>query len=147
MQTKPNPRYFRQYRNPGQDASGKNGTYGHPITTTLTILIAEDVLYIAHPRLDLHMSKGVFRSLTGKRQTTDLSNLLSCVLLTTNYFVVSNEYASGKCIGVKVYILIKTCSGVEVKVGWNVKTQVKHRYSPKILKYCNFVTIHHWFLY
>ncbi len=29
-QTKPNPRYFRQYRNPGQDASGKNGTYGHP---------------------------------------------------------------------------------------------------------------------
>ncbi len=30
MQTKPNPRYFRQYRNPGQDASGKNGTFGHP---------------------------------------------------------------------------------------------------------------------
>ncbi len=29
-QTKPNTRYFRQYRNPGQDASGKNGTYGHP---------------------------------------------------------------------------------------------------------------------
>ncbi len=29
-QTKPKPRYFRQYRNPGQDASGKNGTYGHP---------------------------------------------------------------------------------------------------------------------
>ncbi len=28
--TKPKPRYFRQYRNPGQDASGKNGTYGHP---------------------------------------------------------------------------------------------------------------------
>ncbi len=26
-------RYFesKQYRNPGQDASGKNGTYGHPI--------------------------------------------------------------------------------------------------------------------
>ncbi len=29
--TKPNPRYFRRYRNIGQDASGKNGTYGHPI--------------------------------------------------------------------------------------------------------------------
>ncbi len=28
-------RYFesRQYRNPGQDASGKNDTYGHPIFT------------------------------------------------------------------------------------------------------------------
>ncbi len=24
-------RYFRQYRNPGQDASGKNGMYGHPM--------------------------------------------------------------------------------------------------------------------
>ncbi len=32
-------------------------------------------------------------------------------------FVVSNEYASGKCIGVKVYILIRKCSGVKVKVG------------------------------
>jgi len=29
-QTKPKPRYFRQYRNPGQNASGKNGTYGDP---------------------------------------------------------------------------------------------------------------------
>ncbi len=29
-QTKPKPRYFRQYRNPGHDASRKNGTYGHP---------------------------------------------------------------------------------------------------------------------
>ncbi len=30
-QTKPNPRYFRQYRNPGQDASWENGTYDHPM--------------------------------------------------------------------------------------------------------------------
>ncbi len=30
--------YFR-YRNHGQDTSGKNGTYGHPITTTFTILL------------------------------------------------------------------------------------------------------------
>ncbi len=69
-----------------------------------------------HPRLRtrLHMSKGVFRSLTCKRQTTDLSNLLSCVLRTSDYFVVSNEYASGKCIGVKVYILIRKCSGVKI---------------------------------
>ncbi len=52
---------FRQYRNPGQDASGKNGTYGHPITTRLEWkinnntynIIAEDILYITHPRLDL----------------------------------------------------------------------------------------------
>ncbi len=29
---------YRQYRNPGQYASGKNVTYDHPITTTLTIL-------------------------------------------------------------------------------------------------------------
>ncbi len=30
-QTKPKPRYFRQYRDPCQGASGKNGTYGHTI--------------------------------------------------------------------------------------------------------------------
>ncbi len=30
-QTKPIPRYFRQYRNPSQDASGKNGMHEHPI--------------------------------------------------------------------------------------------------------------------
>ncbi len=30
-QTKPNPRYFMQYRNPGQDASGKKSMYGHSI--------------------------------------------------------------------------------------------------------------------
>ncbi len=30
MQTKPNPRYFVQYKNPGLDVFGKNGTYGHP---------------------------------------------------------------------------------------------------------------------
>ncbi len=74
-------------------------------------------------------------------------------LLTSDYFVVSNEYASGKCIGVKVYILIRKCSGVKVKVGWNIKTQVKYRYSQKILKYCNEVlllcyntplVINHW---
>ncbi len=39
------------------------------------------------------------------------------VLLTSDYFVVSYEYASGKCIGVKVNILIRKCSGVKVKVG------------------------------
>ncbi len=37
-----------------------------------------------------------------------------CVLLTSDYIVVSNEYASEKCIGVKVYILIRKCSGVIV---------------------------------
>ncbi len=42
-----------------------------------------------------------------------------CVLI-SDYFVVSNEYALGKCIGV-----IKKCSGVKLKVGWNIKTQVK----------------------
>ncbi len=30
-------RYFRQYRNPGQDASWENGTYGHPILRCLVI--------------------------------------------------------------------------------------------------------------
>ncbi len=44
--------------------------------------------------------------------------------------------------------LIRKFSRVKVKVGWNIKTQVKYRYSQKILKYCNevyyFVTIHHW---
>ncbi len=29
MQRKPKSRYFRQYRNPGQDVSGIKGTYGH----------------------------------------------------------------------------------------------------------------------
>ncbi len=38
-QTKPNPRYFRQYRNPGKDASGKNGTYDHPNVLTFVFSI------------------------------------------------------------------------------------------------------------
>ncbi len=40
MQTKPNSRYFRQYRNPGQDASGKNGTYA----TLILILIIDEIV-------------------------------------------------------------------------------------------------------
>ncbi len=43
------------------------------------------------------------------------------VLLTSDYFVISKEYASGKCFGVKVYILTRKCSGVKVKVGRNIK--------------------------
>ncbi len=39
MQTKPKPKYFRQYRNPGQDTSGENGTYGHPILTLLSFWV------------------------------------------------------------------------------------------------------------
>ncbi len=72
-----------------------------------------------HPRLCAHlfahMSKGVFRSLICKRQTTDYQTCFPAVriLLTSDYFVVSNEYASEKCIGVKVYILIRKCSGVK----------------------------------
>ncbi len=137
-------RCFRQYSNPGQDATGKNDTYGHPITTTLTIL-SQKIYCISHtPSLTLtgkwnhlrlcmqcsHIRKSVFRRLICKRQTTDSSYLLSVrVLLTSDYFVVSNEYASGKCIGVNVYILIRKCSGV--KVGWNMKTQVKYKILPK----------------
>ncbi len=34
-QTKPKPRYFSQYRNSGQDAFWKNGTYGYPVTNPL----------------------------------------------------------------------------------------------------------------
>ncbi len=89
----------------------------------------------------LHMSKGLFRILTCERQTTDSSNLLSCSPCSSDYFVVSNEYALGKCIGVKVYILTRKCCGVKVKVDWNIKTQVKYRYSQKILKYCNKVLL------
>ncbi len=87
----------------------------------------------------LHMRKGVF--LESNLQTTDSSNMLSCSLCSSDYFVISNKYASGKCIRVKVYILIRKCRGVKVKVGWNIKTQVKYRYSPKILKYCNKVLL------
>ncbi len=41
MHTKPNLRYFRQYRNPGQDASGKNGTYGHPTIKILFCVLQQ----------------------------------------------------------------------------------------------------------
>ncbi len=74
-------------------------------------ITAEDILYIAHPRLDLsgkwiirgcartclHMSKGVFRSLIWKRQTTDSSNLFSfkhtfrCLTMGYAPFVYSSE--------------------------------------------------------
>ncbi len=40
-----------------------------------------------------------------------------------------------------VYILIRKCSGVKVKVGWNVTAQLKYRYSQQILKYCNEVLL------
>ncbi len=49
-QTKPNPRYFRQYRNPGQDASGKNGTYGHPNFTDPKLWVFK---YSRHSQLKL----------------------------------------------------------------------------------------------
>ncbi len=65
----------------------------------------------------VYMSKVVFRSLTGKGQNTDSSNLLSCSPCSWDYFVVSNEYASWKCVGVNVYILIRKCTGVKVEVG------------------------------
>ncbi len=35
---KANRRYFRQYRNPCQDASRKNGTCGHPSGTHVSLL-------------------------------------------------------------------------------------------------------------
>ncbi len=141
-----------QYINSGQDGSGKNGTYGHLIQQYLPYYRSWYTVY-RNPRLDLsgkwiirgcactclHMSKGVFRSLTCTCQTTDSFKV--CVLLTSAYFVVSNVYASGKCIRVKVYILIRKCSGVQVKVGCNIKTQVKYRYSQKILKYCKEVLL------
>ncbi len=92
-------------------------------------------------RTCLHMSKGIFRILTCERQTTDSSNLLSCSPCSSDYFVVSNEYTLGKCIGVKVYILTRKCCGVKVKVDWNINTQVKYRYSQKILMYCNKVLL------
>jgi len=54
-------------------------------------------------------------------------------------YFVSNKNALGKCIGVKVYILFRKCSGV--KVDRNIKTQVKYRFSQKILEYCNEVLL------
>ncbi len=44
-QTKPNPRYFRQYRNPGQDASWENGTYGHPTLMMFSKCLHQNVIY------------------------------------------------------------------------------------------------------
>ncbi len=78
----------------------KNGTLYYNNTCHI---IAEGILYIAHPRLDLsgkwiirgcahtclHMSKGVFRSLTCKRQTTDSSILLSCSLCSSDFWLCS----------------------------------------------------------
>lgn len=98
----------------------------HIITTTLITLShtkewtwVENEINCSCVWTCLHMNKGVFRSLTCKRQTTDSSNL--CILLTSDYFVVSIKYDSGKCIRLKVYILIS--SGV--KVVCNKKTQVQ----------------------
>ncbi len=45
-----------------------------------------------------------------------------------------------KCKSKLKYILIR----VKVKVAWNIKTQVKYRYSPKILKDCNKVLLLHY---
>ncbi len=74
-----------------------------------------------HLRLSAHLfahehNLDVFRILPCKHQTTDSSNLLSCSPCSSDCFVVSNEYASGKCIRVKVYILIKKFSGVKYKL-------------------------------
>ncbi len=84
---------------------------------------------------------------TCTRQTTDSWNLLSCSPCSSDYFVVSNEYALGKCIRVKLYILIRKCSRVKVKVGWNIKTHryFKNKYlsKPTVMKYYYFITIHH----
>lgn len=91
----------------------------------------------------LHMSKGVFRSLTCTRPLIRKTCFSAfCVLLTSDYFVVTS--ALGKCIRVKVYILIRKCSGVKVKVAWNIKTQVKYRYSQKLLMYCNKLLLLHY---
>jgi len=104
-------RYFRQYRNPDQEASGKNGTYGHPITTTLTILL-QKIYCISHTtdstwveneiicgcaRTCLRMSKGVFRSLACKHQTTDSSNLLSCCPCSSEFWLFCSK--SWICFG------------------------------------------------
>ncbi len=126
----------------------------HSIKPTLTIL-KQTIYCVSHstpqPQLECKMISSVvvwalvctwakvfFRSLTCRCQTTDSSN--SSVFFRL-YFVVCNECASGKCIGVKVYIFIRKCSGVKVKVDRNIKTQVKYRYSQEILKYCNKVLL------
>ncbi len=38
-------------------------------------------------------------------------------------------------------ILTRKCSGVSLKVVINIKTQVKYRFSQKIVKYCNKVLL------
>ncbi len=69
-QTKPNPRYFRQYRNPGQDASGKKGMHGHPIIHVFAVLIKVmhpcwlKVLISLKIISDLKLLNGVYLSAT-----------------------------------------------------------------------------------
>ncbi len=111
-----------------------------PVSRTPQTPLAWEWIIRGCARTCLHTSKGVCRS-----QAPDHWFVKPVFF----WLLVSNEYASGKCIGVKVYILIRKCSGV--KVGWNIKTQVKYRYSPKylstVMKYYYFVTLHHCFLW
>ncbi len=98
-QTKPNPRYFRQYRNPSKDTSSKNGTYKHPIqqhipyyrrrytashtpdSTWVQIKLSEVV------RALVYMSKGVFRSLKSSARLLIRQTCFPAVraLLTSDY--------------------------------------------------------------
>ncbi len=101
----------------------------HIITTTLTIL-SQKIYCISHtqPRLEWKMKSSVvcehlFAHEQWCQTTVKTCFLAICIL----YFAISNEYASGKCIAVKVCILIRKCSGVKVKVDRNIKTQVKYR--------------------
>ncbi len=113
----------------------------------------------AHPSLDLsgklnypRLSEHLFASVAWANvffmsQTPDHWFIKPACLLSVFsqlYFVVCNEYASGKCIGVKVDIFIRKCSGVKVKVDRNIKTQVKFRYSQQ---YLNTVTKYYYFVF
>ncbi len=61
----------KQYRNPGQDASGKNGTYGHPM---LWYISESDILCLLLPK------KCLFKSRHGCRQAARLNSADSRML-------------------------------------------------------------------
>ncbi len=126
--------------------------YGHPITTTLTILL-QKIYCISHTtdstwveneiicgcaRTCLRMSKGVFRR--SSLQAPDHWFVKPAFLLSVFFWILTVCSKSRICFGEMYWSesihFNRKCSGVKVKVGWNIKTHLKYRCSQKIILKC-----------